>query len=97
MKPSDSLRAHREQVLGAISRYPVRNPRIFGSVARGDDLETSDVDILVDPEEHTSYYDIADLELELSAILGFNVDVLTPGDLASDVAARIARDVKALA
>jgi predicted nucleotidyltransferase len=97
MKPSASLQSHRQQVLEVISRYPVRNPRVFGSVARGDDIETSDVDILVDPEEHTSYYDIADLELELSAILGFNVDVLTPGDLASDVAARVARDVKAIA
>jgi hypothetical protein len=36
-------------VRAVIARYPVANPRIFGSVARGEDEEGSDLDLLVDP------------------------------------------------
>jgi len=46
MRPSEALAKHRDEVLAIIARYPVTNPRIFGSVARGDDVEGSDVDIL---------------------------------------------------
>lgn len=48
MRPSEALARNRDRVLEVISRYPVANPRIFGSVARGEDVEGSDVDILVD-------------------------------------------------
>ena len=88
MKPSEALRQHRDQVREVIARYPVRNPRIFGSTARGQDSGKSDIDILVEPEDHTSLYDLARLERELESILGCNVDILTPASLAPDVAAR---------
>jgi predicted nucleotidyltransferase len=56
MKPSASLRQHLDEVRDAIARYPVRNPKVFGSVARGEDSGKSDLDILVEPEEHASFY-----------------------------------------
>ena len=93
MKPSEALRRHRDRVRAAIARSPFRNPRVFGSVARGEDSLQSDLDILVDPEEHASLYDLAQLERELESILGCKVDVLTPDSLADDVAARAHRDL----
>lgn len=48
MRPSEALAKHRDKVLEIIARYPVSNPRIFGSVARGEDVEGFDVDLLVD-------------------------------------------------
>lgn len=96
MRPSEALAKHRDEVLEIIARYPVSNPRVFGSVARGDDTEGSDVDILVDNGNFASTFDLAGLELELEALLRSNVDVRTPGDLSSDIASRVSHDIKPL-
>jgi uncharacterized protein len=88
MRPSEALARHREEVLAIIARYPVSNPRVFGSVARGEDTEESDLDILVD-DGNASTFELAGLELELEALLRSNVDVRTPGDLSKDVASRV--------
>ncbi len=95
MRPSEALAKHRDEVLAIIARYPVSNPRVFGSVARGEDVEGSDLDLLVD-DRHASTFDLAGLELELEALLRSQVDVRTPGDLAKGVAASVARDLKPL-
>jgi predicted nucleotidyltransferase len=71
----------------------MRNPRIFGSVTRGQDTEQSDLDILVDAPPGTSLYDLAGVEIELEAILGCKVEVLTKGFLAPDVAERADADL----
>jgi uncharacterized protein len=96
MKPSEIIAAKADQIREIIARYPVRNPRLFGSVARGDDKEGSDVDILVDPTENTSYFDLAGLELELSDLLGVKIDIATPEGLRRGMAERVARDLKPL-
>lgn len=93
-RPSEILKAKLPQVREIIARYPVRNPRLFGSVARGDDKEGSDLDLLVDPMEHTSYFDLAGLQLELEALLGMKVDVVTPGGLSPRLSARVMADLK---
>ncbi|HEX2216103.1 MAG TPA: nucleotidyltransferase domain-containing protein [Xanthobacteraceae bacterium] len=96
MRPSEALAKHREQVLEIIARYPVSNPRVFGSVARGEDEEGSDLDILVDHRGLASTFELAGLELELEALLRANVDVRTPGDLSPNVASRVSRDARPL-
>ena len=94
MTPSQLLSKHMGEVRRAMSRYPVRNPRVFGSAARGEDGETSDLDILVDAQHGTTFYDLARLEMELESILGCRVQVLTPGDLAPEVADRVRPDLR---
>jgi predicted nucleotidyltransferase len=54
------------------------NPRLFGSVVHGDDVDGSDLDLLVDPSPETSLLDIAKLQLKLEAAVGIKVDVRTP-------------------
>lgn len=94
MRPSEALKHHREEVLKIIARYPVKNPRVFGSVARGEDEEGSDLDILVEPEFGvTTFVHLIHLEDELEALLGSSVDVLTPGGLRKPVAKRIEREL----
>ena len=44
-----SVRAARRQILAVASRRGLRDVRVFGSVARGEAVETSDVDLLVAP------------------------------------------------
>lgn len=61
--------------LAAASR--LSNVRVYGSVARGEEVEGSDVDLLVTPDEGTTLFDIAQLELDLEAVLGVPVSVMS--------------------
>jgi predicted nucleotidyltransferase len=54
------------------------NPRVFGSVVRGDDQDGSDLDLLVDPAPRTSLLDVAGLQMEIEQLVGIKVDLLTP-------------------
>jgi uncharacterized protein len=96
MRPSEALKRHRDEVLEIISRYPVKNPRVFGSVARGEDEEGSDLDILVEHDGRLSTFELAGLELDLERVLDVRVDVQTPAGLAADVEARVAGDARPL-
>lgn len=97
MRPSEALAKNRDKVLEIISRYPVANPRVFGSVARGEDTEASDLDILVDPQfDVTTLIDLANLEIKLETLLGVGVDVCTPGEFGVRASARLAADIRPL-
>jgi len=96
MRPSEALARNIDAVREIIARYPVSNPRIFGSAARGEDVDGSDLDILVDHNGGVSLIDLARLEVELEKTLKTRVDVQTPGGLAPDVARRVERDLRPL-
>jgi predicted nucleotidyltransferase len=71
----------------------MRNPRLFGSSARGEDKKRSDVDLLVEAPPGTSLFDLADVEMELERLLGCKVEVTTRGFLAPDVVERVEPDL----
>lgn len=77
MRPSEALARHRDEVLAIIAKYPVANPRVFGSVARGEDVEGSDIDILVDRIGPMTYPDLFKLEGEIANVLGHPVEIAT--------------------
>lgn len=66
----------RDAVLAVADRHGARNLRVFGSVARGDDHPTSDVDLLVDLDDGVSLVGLAGLQNELADLLGVSVDVV---------------------
>ena len=94
MRPSEALARNRDKVLEIIARYPVTNPRVFGSVARGEDVEGSDIDILVDQNGPLSFFDIFELEDELATVLACPVEVGTK--LKPYAAAVAAQDIRPL-
>ena len=96
MRPSEALAKYRHQVLEIIARYPVSNPRVFGSVARGEDIEGSDLDLLVDRAGTLTYVDLARLEIELEQLLGIMVDVHTLGEFGPARGARVEAERRAL-
>ena len=49
MKPSEALSAHRGDIRRIVGQNRTCNPRVFGSVLRGEDANDSDLDLLVDP------------------------------------------------
>ena len=70
------LHQQREAILEIARRYGAHDLRIFGSVARGDNSETSDVDILVRFDSGRTLLDHAGLIGELEDLLGVKVDVI---------------------
>lgn len=81
MRPSEALNLHREEIRRIVKSTRAANPRVFGSVLRGEDSEGSDLDILVDPTPETSIFDIGTMRYRLRTLLGVEVDVLTPDAL----------------
>lgn len=66
--------AHRRELRDVLRRHGVKNARIFGSVARGDDHDGSDLDLLVDFAPGTSLVDIISIQEELESVLGGAAD-----------------------
>jgi len=81
VKPSVALERNRSAVREATYRFRSARPRVFGSVLRGEDLDGSDLDLLVDPLPGATLFDLGGLQIELEELLGVPVDLLTPGDL----------------
>lgn len=67
----------REEILSIATKNGAYNVRIFGSVARGEDNENSDVDFLVDMEAGRNLLDRIGLMQDLEDLLGRKVDVAT--------------------
>ena len=78
MRPSEALVLHREAIRQIAERNNVRNVRVFGSTLHGTDTENSDLDLIVDPTDTTSLFNIGAMQHELGKLLGVRVDVLTP-------------------
>ena len=74
---------HREKIAELAQRYGFKNLAIFGSVARGDATDNSDIDMLVDYEDDYVYYDwgIAGFKVSLDDLLGENIDVVARVDV----------------
>jgi uncharacterized protein len=78
VRPSEALAANREAIRRVVESHRARNARVFGSVLHGTDTTESDLDILVEPTERTTLFDLGAIRRELLQILGVPVDVLTP-------------------
>ena len=78
----DTLTAgKRQSVLDVGRKHGVHSIRVFGSVARGESAELSDVDFLVEFDVGRTLFDLIRFRLELRDLLGTEVDVVTPGNL----------------
>lgn len=57
-------------------RYPIRSMGVFGSYARGEQRDGSDLDLLVELGEDVDLIAYAGLQIELSDALGVSVDLV---------------------
>jgi predicted nucleotidyltransferase len=93
----DTLRAERrEEILRLAARHGAHNLRVFGSAARGEANESSDLDLLVAWEPGRSLLDHAGLVQDLQQFLGIKVHVGTEKSLHWYVRDRILREAMAL-
>jgi len=81
MTTLDMLRQKREEILAIAAQHGVTSIRVFGSVARQEDSGDSDVDILVTTGPKTSSWFPAGLVLDLEALLGRQVEIVTENGL----------------
>ena len=77
----DKVRAKAVDIKALAAIHHAREVLVFGSVARGDEGPTSDVDFLVEFEPDASILDLVHLELELRSLLECDVDVVARGGL----------------
>ena len=77
MRPSVLVDMHRDEIKRIVAVNRASNPRVFGSVARGDDDDESDVDLLIDPDENMSLWDMARIRRQTRELLGVEVDIVS--------------------
>ena len=75
------IEANAAQIRALATRHSAANPRLFGSVLREADHETSDIDILVDALPGATLFDLGGLQMDLQDLLGAPVDLLTSRDI----------------
>ncbi len=92
VKIEELLEAKREEILRVAAKRGARNVRIFGSVARGEADEASDIDILVDLEPGRSLLDLGGLWSELNELLGRKVEVVTEKGLRERIRDRVLKE-----
>lgn len=89
-------RTKRGDILSLAARHGAYNVRVFGSVARAEADEKSDIDFLVNMEKGRSLLDLAGLALDLEKLLGCNVDVVTEKGLRERIRERVLGDAVSL-
>jgi predicted nucleotidyltransferase len=77
---------------GLRKKYGVKSLSVFGSMARGDDHEGSDVDVLVTFDGPATFRRFMGLKLDLEELLGRRVDLLTPKCLGPEMEVEIERE-----
>jgi predicted nucleotidyltransferase len=92
----EEIKSHREQIVKLAEKRGVKNIRIFGSVARGEADEKSDIDFLVDVEEWCSLMELGGLSMELEEMFHRHVDVAVEKGMKARVYKYVARDAIAL-
>ncbi|MDA8228468.1 MAG: nucleotidyltransferase family protein [Desulfitobacterium hafniense] len=75
------VKIKRQQILDLATRYNVKNIKVFGSVAKGEDGSNSDIDFLVDCKEDCSLFDLIALKDDLQQILHRKIDLVTPDSI----------------
>ncbi len=81
--------ARRADINRIAASHGAQNVRVFGSVQRGEETSSSDLDLLVDMSEGRSLFDLVALGDELEESLGVEVDVVTEGSLSPYLRDRI--------
>jgi len=92
MVTRDEVRKRKAETVAVAERHGARNIRIFGSVARGDQREGSDLDLLVSFEPGRSLLDQGGLLMDLRDLLGMKVDVVSERALRPRARERVLRE-----
>lgn len=97
LKIYELIHSKREEMITIANKHGAFNLRIFGSVARGEADENSDIDILVDYSlDKISSWFPAGLILDLEQLLGYKVDIVTESGLKERIREQVLKEAKPL-
>jgi uncharacterized protein len=97
MKLQRLLQEKREDILAVADRHGAFNVRVFGSVSRGEEIESSDIDFLVDYDlKRVSAWFPGGLLMDLQDLLDRKVDIVTEQGLSSLIKDRVLAEAKSL-
>ena len=86
----------KDEIFRIARRHGAKNIRVFGSVVRGDAVDNSDIDFLVDLELGRSLLDLGGLLYDLEQLFGRSVDVVTEKALRPRIRSRVLREARPL-
>ena len=66
-----------QKIVDYFKTQPVVKAWIFGSYARGEETENSDIDILIQPEQSVGLFKLSGMHLDLQDMLNIDVDLVT--------------------
>jgi len=89
-------KSDQEKIINICRKNDVSMIGVFGSTARGEDTESSDLDLLVKLSEPKSILSLVKLERNLSEAIGKRVDLLTEGLISPYLKERIFRELKVI-
>lgn len=92
----EQITSRRDEIERIAERYGATNIRVFGSIARGNADDESDIDFIVDLEKGRSLLDLGGLLMDLQKLLGRSVDVVTEKGLRPRIRERVLREARAI-
>lgn len=87
---------HRTEILALADRHGVRDVRVFGSMARGDADDASDVDLLVSLSSGRTGLALGALLMDVQGLLNRRVEVVTENSLHPEIRNRILKEAQTL-
>jgi len=85
-----------DKLVSILKKHGAKKIEIFGSYARGEQKETSDLDVIVEFEKRKSLLEIVGIEQELEDALGIKVDLLTRASISPYLIERIEKESKVM-
>lgn len=70
------LDTFKEQIRGILNKYPISKAAVFGSFARGEENNSSDIDLLIETSKPISMFAILKMERELGLIMKRKIDIV---------------------
>ena len=92
MRLEELLKEKREDILRLAAEHGAKQIRVFGSAARGDTDEQSDIDFLVEMESDRSLLDMGGLLMDLQDLWGCKVDVVSVKGLKARIRDRVLKE-----
>lgn len=82
----------RDKIVNVLEKHGVKRAGLFGSIVRGEAVEGSDIDILVEVEEDISLLDFVGLKIEIEEVLNKKVDLVEYCAIKSSLRDRILKE-----
>ena len=85
-----------EKLIHILKKHGAKKIKIFGSYARGEQKEASDLDVIVEFEKRKSLLELVGIEQELEDHLGIKIDLLTEASISPYLVEKIKKESKVI-